>query len=298
MNKTVLITGATGLIGKRITKALLERGDDVILLTTNLQSAKQIFPSAKKVVTWEDYLSLKDEKIDAVINLAGTNPDAKRWNESFKKEIYDSRINATKKIVELISQLKTKPDVLVNSSGVDYYPNLGEKEVNEDTSPDNSFMANVVKDWEAEAMKAGCRVVCVRTGFVVAKESKAIKKMSLPFKLFAGGPVAPGSQYMPWIHIEDMVGIFLYAVDNKNVSGAVNAVSPNPVTNKQFSKTIAKILHRPMWFPVPAFMLKILFGEIAVLITNGRKAMPEKISELGYKFKYENAEDALKEALS
>lgn len=297
MNKTILVTGATGLIGKRIAKALLERGDEIILLTTNSQSARQKFPSAKKIVEWKNYSSLQNEKIDAVINLAGTNPDAKRWNESFKKEIHDSRINTTKKIVELINSMKPKPDVLVNSSGVDYYPNLGEQEVTEETQPDNSFMANIVKDWEAEAMKADCRVICVRTGFVVAKESKAIKKMSLPFKLFVGAPVAPGSQYMPWIHIEDMVGIFLFSVDNPKVSGAVNAVSSNPVSNKNFSKTIAKILHRPCWFTVPAFMLKILFGEIAVLITNGRKAMPKKILEYGYKFKYDNVYDALKEAL-
>jgi uncharacterized protein (TIGR01777 family) len=245
-----------------------------------------------------DRLSLKDEKIDGIINLAGRNLADKRWNDKFKKEVYDSRILTTGKVVELILAMSRKPEVLLSASGVDYYGDKGESDIYEDTPNGNNFMGKLCKDWEAEAYKAeafGTRVVALRTGFVMAKDSKAVKKLSMPFKFFIGGPIGSGKQYMSWIHIDDIVGIYLFALDNPAVKGAVNAAAPNPETMKQFCKNMACEMHRPSIFPVPGFIVKIAAGEMGDVILAGRKALPKKITRLGYKFKYENAADAWKD---
>jgi uncharacterized protein len=298
MNKTILVTGATGFIGKHITEVLNGRGDLVIALTTNVESARKSLVSVKKIVDINDSLSLKDEKIDGIINLAGRNLADKRWNEKFKKEVYDSRIKTTRKVVELILAMSRKPEVLLSASGVDYYGDTGESDIYEDTPNGNNFMGKLCKDWEAEAYKAeafGTRVVALRTGFVMAKDSKAVKKLSMPFRFFVGGPIGSGKQYMSWIHIDDIVGIYLFALDNPAVKGAVNAAAPNPETMKQFCKNMACEMHRPSIFPVPGFIVKIAAGEMGDVILAGRKALPKKITRLGYKFKYENAVDAWKD---
>lgn len=295
--KRVLVTGATGLIGRRLILALKQRGDKAIVLSTNKQSAKKILPDVQKIVSWDDFLSLASEPIDAIVNLAGVNLALKRWSESFKKEIYDSRIESTRKIVELISLMNHKPGVLLNSSGVDYYPDLGDKEIYEDTPCGNSFISKTVSDWEAEAMKASSRVVCLRTGLVIAREAKSIKKLSLPFKLFIGGHIGNGKQYMSWIHIEDLLAIILFAMDNSNVTGALNCTAPYPESNKDFCKHLASVLHRPSFFPVPGFVVKIIAGDMSELVLKGRKAIPKKIIRFGYRFKYEKVIDALREAL-
>lgn len=298
MNKTILITGATGLIGKHLIPSLLTEGNSFIALTTNIESAKNKLPDAGQVVELNDFLSLKDEKIDGIINLAGLNLGDKRWNEAFKKAAYDSRIDTTAKIIELISVMKTKPRVLVSASGMDYYGDTGDKEISEDALPANDFMANLCKAWESEAMRAqqfGVRTVTLRTGFVMAKNSKAVDKLTMPFKFFIGGPVGSGKQYMSWIHIDDIVGIYLYALNNENVIGPINAAAPNPETMKIFCKHLARAMHRPSLFPVPSFVVKIVAGEMAQVVLGGRKISPKKIIGLGYKFKFENALDAWKD---
>jgi len=295
MPKTILITGATGLIGNNIVDAILRRGDEYIALTHNIGSAKKKLKGAKRIVSLKDYLSIKDEKIDAVINLAGMSIGEKRWNEKVKKEIYDSRIETTRKITELISQMPAKPEVLVSASGVDYYGDRGAEDVYEDAPNADTFMGNLCRDWESEASKAeqyGVRVVRTRTGFVLAKNSEAVKRLTLPYRLFIGGPIGSGKQYMPWIHIDDLVGIYLYAIDNQNVKGAINATAPNPETMKEFGKNLAKVLHRPSFFPVPQFAVKIAVGEMAQVVLTGRRALPKKIMDLGYKFNFTHSIDA------
>lgn len=299
MVKTILITGATGLIGKHLVNAFSKRGDEIIILTQNISNSQKQFPNIK-AVDWNDYLSLSSEKIDAIINLAGTNLGAKRWNDNFKKELCDSRIQSTKKIVELISRMELKPKVLINSSGVDYYGDTGDKDIDEDSPAADNFIAKLVSDWEAEAFNAkkyGVRVVSLRTGFVIAKDSKAFARMIKPYKFFVGGPIGRGNQYLSWIDIDDLTEIYLFCLDN-NIEGAVNGASPNPVRNREFSKMIGKILHRPALFRVPEFALKIITGEVACLILDGRKALPKKLLSNGFKFEYENPYDSLRKNLS
>jgi uncharacterized protein len=294
MPKTILMTGATGLIGGYILNALINRGDDVIVLSTHVESAQRKLKKVKRIINLNDYHTLKDEKIDVIINLAGTNVGNKRWNDEFKKIIYDSRIDTTRKMVELISAMKTKPEVLINSSGIDYYGDTGDRITDENSPYGNTFLGSVCKAWEAEAFKASdfTRVSVMRTGFVMAKGSEAVKRLSLPFKFFIGGPIGSGEQYMPWIHIDDVVGIFLYSIDNPNINGPVNVCAPNPEQMKEFSKHLGKAIGRPSIFPVPSFVVKLVAGQMAEVILKGRRTIPKKISDAGYKFKFEHALDA------
>lgn len=301
MPKTILMTGATGLIGGYILKALQSRGDDVIVLSSHVESAQKKLSTVKRIVALDDYLSLKDEKIDVIINPAGRNVGDKRWNDEFKKEVYDSRIGTTRKMVELIAAMKNKPEVLINSSGTDYYGDKGDKVIDESSPSGETFLAKVCVDWEAEALKAsqyGTGAAVMRTGFVMAPGSEAVERLSMPFRFFVGGPIGSGKQYMPWVHIDDVVGIFLYVMDNPHVNGPVNVTAPNPERMKEFSKHLGKAMSRPSIFPVPGFVVKIIAGGMAEVILSGRRAIPKKILEAGYKFNFEYAIDAWKNLFS
>ncbi|MFI5144172.1 MAG: TIGR01777 family oxidoreductase [Ignavibacteria bacterium] len=298
---TILITGATGLIGLRLIKFLSQKGSEIIAVSQNVSNAQKILPAAKKIISWNELDSLMNEKFDAVINLAGTNLDAKRWNGKFRKEIYDSRIESTRKIAGLIKDLPSKPEVFINASGVDYYGDTGDREIDEHSPHEDSFIGNLVYDWEQEASRAkhyGVRVVCLRTGFVIAHESKAFKKMMKPYKLFVGGYPGNGKQYLAWIDINDLVDIYLFCVENKSISGGINASSPNPVRMKEFSHLIGKILQRPSFFPAPAFLLNLFFGGIARLILSGRKAKPGALLKAGFTFKYPDVSESLSKELN
>ena len=298
---TILITGATGLIGKQIVSALTQRGDRVIAVTRNSINAKKALPQINEFLSWNDLTLHSELRIDTIINLAGTNLGAKRWNNKFKQELYDSRINATNNIVELIKKMKYKPQVLVNASGIDYYGDTGDKEIDESAPCGTSFIARLVNDWENAALKAqsyGVRVVLIRTGFVFARKSKALAKMIFSFKLFAGGYAGSGKQFLSWIDIADIVNVFMFCIDNHSISGPVNAVSPYPKTMKKIAGDIGKIMIRPSFLRAPGFLIKLLFGESSELILSGRKAIPKKLTENGFKLKYEHAVDSLKKALS
>lgn len=296
----ILITGATGLIGRYLTRSFESRGDEVVIVTRSISSAKKVYPNSGNIVEWDNLNSLQDENVSAVINLAGMNLDEKRWNDKIKKQIYGSRINSTGRLIELINTMPKKPEVLINASGVDYYGDTGDKNIYEDSPPADMFAARIVRDWEAEAGKAekfGIRVVYLRTGFVIAPDSKAFKKMVLPFRLFAGGYAGNGRQYLSWIDINDLVRIYKYVIDNIRLTGAVNACSPNPERMKDFAKHIGKVLHRPWFFPAPGFMMKILFGEVSDVILAGRKALPKKLKDAGFEFKYPDALTAIRKSV-
>lgn len=300
ISRTILITGATGLIGRHLVKKLSARGDKVIALSTKGAAAGKILPEAYKSVGWDDYLSLSNEKIYGIINLAGMNLAGKRWNWTVKKQMYDSRIVNTATLVHLIHKMETKPDVLVSASGVDFYGDTGDKNIYEDSPPGNGYASRLCVDWEKYAMNAeeyGVRVVTLRTGVVIAHDSPGIKKMLLPFKLFVGGAPGSGKQYMSWIHIDDITDIYLFALENKNMKGVFNAAAPNPVTMNEFCRTLGGLIHRPSFMPVPAFALKILFGEVSELLLSGRKALPDKLMKLGYKFQFTNLKEALAASL-
>lgn len=301
MSNTILITGATGLIGKAITDAVVARGDEFVAVSTRPAAAANRLQGAKRIISSSELYLLKNEKIDAVINLAGASLGSKRWSEKAKKEFYDSRIKTTGKIVELISIMPHKPEVLVSASGVDYYGDCGSREIYEVNPPANDYMGKMTRDWEAEARRAesfGVRVVTIRTGFVLAKNSAAMDKLLLPFKFFIGGPIGSGKQFVSWIHINDVVGIYLFAADNLQVNGAVNAAAPNPVMMKELAKTIGNILHRPSFFPAFSFAVKIIAGEMAAVVLNGRRALPKKLIELGYGFKFTELDAALRDVLN
>lgn len=299
ISKTVLITGATGLIGGHLVKALQSAGYSYIALTTNPASASQKLPGAKSIVGVNDYQSLKDENIFAVINLAGANLGEKRWTEKNKKMFYDSRIDITGKLVHLMKLMPQKPEVLVSASGVDYYGDTGSADMYEDAPPADTFLGKLTHDWEAEALKAqalGVRTAIMRTGFVIAGDSDAVKKLLLPFKLFVGGTLGGGKQYVSWIHIDDLVAAYLYVIEN-NLSGVFNASSPNPETNKEFGRSAAKVLGRPAIFPVPAFMLKLILGEMSAVVLDGRRALPGRLLEAGFSFRFNHSSDAWRDIL-
>lgn len=298
-NKTVLITGATGMIGGHVIKALARAGYGYIALTTHPDSAREKLKGAEKIVGVNDYLSLKDENIFGIINLAGANLGEKRWTEKNKKIFYDSRIDITKKLVHLIEVMPKKPEIFVSASGVDYYGDTGNADMYEDAPPADTFLGKLTHDWEAEALKAqafGVRTAVLRTGFVIAKDSDAVKKLLLPYKLFVGGPLGGGKQYVSWIHIDDLVAAYLFIMDS-NLSGAFNASSPNPETNKDFGKSAAAVLHRPAIFPVPAFMLKLILGEMSAVVLDGRRALPGRLLKAGFSFKFTCSSDAWKDIL-
>ncbi len=301
MPKTFLITGATGFIGGYLVKKILERGDSYIALTINPVSASKKLKGYNKITDIDDYLQLKDEKIDAVINLAGSNLGAKRWTDSAKKEFYDSRIKTTGKLISLFEEMKVKPEVFISASGVDYYGNTGSREMTEEAPPAQGYLGKMTNDWEKEALKAeqyGIRTVVLRTGLVMAQDSEAIKKLLMPVKMFIGGPLGSGRQYVSWIHIDDLVGIYFFASENKNVKGIYNAAAPHPVTNAEFTKNAARLLGRPAYMMTPAFMIKAVFGEMSAVVLDGRKASANKIIDAGYKFKYGQNTDAWKDVLS
>jgi len=300
--KKVIVTGATGFLGKRITEELIERGDEVTIFTRSIKSARQKISDAYDYVEWNPglnnwYWKLEDK--DAVVHLAGENVMAKRWNEEHKKNILSSRIDGTRSLVNAIGKLKNKPEVFISASAIGYYGN-SESPVNEDSEHGKDFLAEVVNAWEKEAGKVeafGVRRVSIRTGIVLDTNEGALVPMINQFKFFAGGPIGSGRQWFPWIHVEDVVKIFLFAIDNQNIKGALNASSPNPLRMNEFCKTLGRIIQRPSLFKVPAFVIKVLFGEAAEVLLNGAQVIPKKIIEAGYKFKFETAEEALKNLL-
>ncbi len=305
MSKKIVITGATGLIGKKLVIALLKRGDEIIVFTRNAERAKSLFSSSVKFAEW-DYNKTEQwrsslENTDAVIHLAGVNLFSKRWNKEFKDEILKSREISTKNLVDAIRSCKTKPEVFISASAIGYYGNRGDEILTENSSAGNDFLSNVCKTWEFESTKVeefGVRNVRVRTGIVLTPEDGALKQMLLPYKLFLGGPLGNGTQWMSWLHIDDMIQIYLYALDNKKISGAINAVSPNPVRMKEFAKSLGKVLRRPSIFPVPQFILKLVVGEAASVVTASQKVSADKLLMAGYQFRFNTLSEALKDLLT
>jgi uncharacterized protein len=300
MPKKIVITGATGLIGENLCKALIARGDEVYIYTRNINKAKKIIPNANEYIEW-DYKNPSGwkeilNKKDAVIHLAGANLFAKRWSESYKKIILNSRVKSTRNLINAISAVQEKPKVFICASAVGYYGDSGEKLLTENMESGNDFLALVVEAWENEAAqieRLEIRRVSVRTGVVLNPEEGALKEMLLPFKLFAGGPLGSGKQWFPWIHIDDIINIYLYSLDNDDLSGAVNAASPNPVKMKEFAKTLGKVLHRPSFFKVPEFALRLAVGESEESITSSLKIVPQKLLDQGFQFKFDHLKDAL-----
>ncbi len=296
--KCILITGGSGFIGSRLIPVLLDHGYDVTVLTRNpVKTAlhfKQLVSTIKKL----DRLNGTDV-FDIVINLAGQGITDKRWRQGIKKQLRESRIISTQKLIRYLQAEKKKPELLISGSAIGYYGNQGEKLVDESMSGDSSFSSKLCYDWEHEAQQAevlGIRTCYLRTGIVLGKDGGALSKMLPAFKLGLGGPMGNGRQWMSWIHIDDLIGIILYVINNKSIKGAVNGSAPNPVTNKIFSSTLARVLKRPAFMPMPAFVLKLMLGEMAEeLLLSGQRVMPKIILDAGYHFQYADLDNALSE---
>ena len=286
----ITITGASGLIGTKLVAALTQRGDEITTLSrrTNWDPLSQPAPA--------ELLAGRD----AVVHLAGENV-AQRWNDTSRKAIRESRELGTRHLVEGIAQADPRPAALVSSSAVGYYGPHGEERLDEDAAPGSDFLAQVCVAWEREAQAAtqlGVRVVTVRTGVVLDKQGGALSKMLPPFKLGGGGPVAGGRQYMPWIHVDDVVGIYLRAIDDPAWSGPVNATAPEPVTNRTFSRALGKALRRPAIAPIPGAAIRLLYGDMAEIVTTGQRAIPRRTQELGYAYLHPELDEALRAAVS
>lgn len=305
MKKKIIITGATGFIGKKLSKALMDRGDEVTVFTRDTNSARKKLPFLNNFVEWDyhkpdDWKNHLDGK-DAIVHLAGVNLFSKRWNDDFKKKIISSRQVSTKNLVSALAECKNKPEVFISPSGVGYYGDGGETILTEDAQRGNDFLAEVCELWESESQNAenyGVRNVQVRTGIVLSPEDGALKQMLLPFKLFVGGPLGSGKQWFPWLHIDDIIGIYIHAIDTKNISGPVNAASPGIVRMKEFAKTLGKVMKRPSLFFVPEFALRIVVGEAAGTVASGQRIEVNKLLNSGYRFKFENLKGALRNLLN
>lgn len=300
----IILAGSTGFIGQALIQALLSDGHDLYLLTRNPEKGRGEWGDQVKLLKWDactlEPWSREMEGADAVINLTGESIAGKRWTPEQKKKIIDSRVHSTKVMAEAILKSDSKPAVFINASAVGYYGSISSGDVTEDTVTGKGFLADTCVKWENEAKRAsveGVRVVCLRIGIVLEKEGGALEKMIPPFKFFIGGPLGSGKQWMPWIHRKDLVSIIQFILQSGKVAGAVNATAPYPVTMKEFCQKLASALGRPSWAPVPAFALKLLLGEMADMLLGGQKAVPEKLLQAGFLFKYPYFEDALKEIL-
>jgi len=245
---------------------------------------------------WHQHLDGKD----VVIHLASVNLSSQRWNKKFKKLAYNSRIVSTENIIDSFNMIKGKPGTFICSSAVGYYGDRDDELLNEDSIPGNDFLAVLCKDWEKKASKAemyGVRRVSVRTGVGFSKDESLLKKFKLQFNFYTGGPLGTGNQWFPWIHIDDIVGIYIHVIDNENITGPVNAASPGIIRMKDFADMFGKILHRPSYLKVPEFVLKIVAGELGEHATDSQRISVDKLINNGYKFKFENLEEALRDLL-
>ena len=300
----VTLTGATGTIGRALVRALLDRGDEVTVLTRDPESAARRLGDVQ-AVAWPDPLAAPPpvEALagrDGVVHLAGESV-AQRWSEATKRAIRDSRVLGTRHLVAGLRAAEPRPKVLVSGSATGWYGPHGDERLDESApAAQGDFLAEVTEAWEREAAAAqelGVRVAMARTGVVLSESGGALEQMLPPFKLGVGGPIAGGGQYIPWIHLDDEVGALLFLLDTEAATGPVNLTAPEPVTNKEFSKTLGRVLRRPAFAPVPGFAIKLLFGEMGTVVTSGARVIPARLQELGYAFKCSALEPALRAAL-
>ena len=294
----LVIAGASGFIGSMLVERLLQQQHSLKLLTRKPQTGSQA--SKKEWILWEPG-SLGEwencvDGADGIINLAGEPIAGKRWTATQKEKLLASRVDTTRSLVNAITKAKVKPKFLINASAVGYYGPCGDASVTEESVPGEGYLSQVCVAWEKEAKRAqesGVRVALLRTGIVLGKGKGALAKMVPPFKFFVGGRLGSGKQWMPWIHIEDEVGLILFLMANENAHGAFNATAPNPVTMEEFCKALGNVLKRPSWAPVPASALTLLLGEMAEMLLTGQRAVPKAAQDLGYSFRYPTILEAL-----
>ena len=299
----VLVTGGTGFIGSRVCAALHEQGETVHVLSRSPERAQTKMKSARAFYGWDPETEKLPTEVTngmvSVVHLAGETI-AGRWNDEKKRRIRDSRILSTRNLVESLTATDPRPDVLVCASAIGYYGDSGDEHFTEVSPPGNDFLAKTCQEWEAEAQKAidlGIRVVTVRIGLVLGLGGGLLAQVLPPFKMGVGGILGNGRQWMSWVHVDDVVGIILHALENNEIRGALNATAPTPVRNTEFTKTLGAVLRRPTLFPIPTFGLKLMMGEFADFIVLSQNVLPEKTEVSGYEFRHRTLESALRDLL-
>ena len=296
----ILITGASGLIGKALQRSFSEKGYEMLL-------AGRGEPTKANEIKWsvEDGFREEDlgrlEGLDAVVHLAGEGIAGLRWTEEKKKAIRDSRVKGTHNLVNTLAGLDQKPKVFISGSAMGFYGDRGDEIVTETSKVGDNFLADVAKEWEAESRRAedsGIRTVLLRTAIVLSKDGGALATMLTPFKFGVGGVVGSGKQWMSWVSLDDVIGIINFALENENLRGAVNVASPNPVTNEEFTKTLGDVLYRPTFLPLPEFAVNLMFGEMGdTLLLNSTRVEPKRLKDAGYEFKFPELKSAIENAV-
>jgi uncharacterized protein (TIGR01777 family) len=295
----LVITGASGFIGTALCRELLQRGHTLTLLTRG--APREPNTGVKRWHHWTPG-TLRDwdaelDGVDGVVNLAGEPIAEEKWSATQRRRLEKSRVDATHVLIQACAKAQHRPKFLINASAVGYYGPRGDEIITEEAAPGTDFLSQLCCNWEGEARQAeqlGMRVVLLRTGIVLGAGGGALAKMVPPFKWFTGGPLSSGKQWMSWIHLHDQVRLILYLMENPQAAGPVNATAPNPERNKDFSRALGKVLHRPSWLPVPGFLLRIGLGEMADMLLTGQRVIPAVAQKLGFEFRYPTLPEALK----
>ena len=299
----VVIAGGTGLLGGFLSRSLAADGHEVIVLSRNPARARTL-PAGTRVVRWDgataEHWGQWADGADAIVNLAGASLASWPWTAAKKRLIRDSRLNAGNAIVQAVENAAQRPRVLVQASGIGYYGPHGDELVDEDDPPGSDFLARVAVDWEASTAAVeslGVRRAVIRTGAVLTTQGGALPAMMLPFRFFVGGPVGSGRQGLSWIHVGDEIGAIRFVIDRETAAGPFNLVSPQPATNAEFGKALARTMHRPYFMPAPDFVLRLLLGELSSVVLEGQRAVPVRITALGFTYRYPDVTSALKDLL-
>lgn len=294
----IALTGGTGFVGGALAKELVKNGHEIFILTRDARNRN----NTEKItyISWLNNGDAPEEELDGIdgfINLAGESINSGRWTETRKKRILDSRISATREVMRIIKQLNKKPQILINASAIGYYGTSLTNTFTEDSSEKGAdFLSTTVQKWEMEALNAkelGIRTVCCRFGIILDRADGALPRIALPYKLFAGGTVGSGEQWVSWIHLKDVVKGIIFCMDNKKIEGPVNFTAPSPLRMKEFGQILGKSMQRPHWIPAPEFALKALLGEMSILVLEGQNVVPERLISNGYSFLFNHLHEAL-----
>lgn len=295
-SKQILITGGTGFIGSYLSDQLLKKGHYLTIITRSPDRYSEVQAKNMQYVGWEDDLQEVINKTDYIINLAGESLFGQRWSNEVKTGIYDSRVLTTRKLVSLIEKADKKPELFISASAVGIYGDQGDTLLDESSPAGSDFLAEVCTDWEKEALKAadyGVRVAIPRIGIVLEKNGGVIEKMILPFKMFVGGPIGSGNQYVPWVHMRDLCNAILFPIEHSELSGPFNACSPEPQTMSVLSSKLGSVMNRPSFFKVPESLLKFVLGEAAQPVLGSLRVQPKVLQLSGFTFEFEDLEEAL-----
>lgn len=305
----IIISGGSGMVGSLLSSELSKAGHEVIILSRSPEKNRGRYGEGIRVVGWDGKTSAGwgslVEEADAIVNLAGENLAGdsllpSRWTSKRKHAILESRLQPGNAIVEAIQQAHKKPKLLIQSSAVGYYGPHSDEVITEEAGPQDDFLSQVCVQWEAsteDVEKSGVRRAVIRTGVILDGKQGSLPRMVLPFKFFVGGPIGSGKQWVSYINIFDVVKGICFLLEHEEASGVYNLTSPNPVTNKELEKAIGKVMNRPSWFPVPAFVMKLLFGEMSTVLLDGQRVLPTRLTEAGFSFDYPDVVSSLQAVL-